>query len=96
MTTKFNPENKQKLSARESLGPAMQITDKDDADQYLKSYINYLQGFLDKTPRDDGMTAEQIAKKNIGYFAGYYDEKTRIRVESLFDCEHPIFGKVIL
>lgn len=92
--TKFNPENKKELSYGECLIPAMEITDPDDALQYLKAYVYYIQGFLDKEPRNDKKTALSIAKINLGYFAGYYDNETRERVEKLFKCRHPVFGSI--
>jgi aromatic ring hydroxylase len=92
--TKFNPEGKETLTYGECLGPAMEITDPEDAQQYLEEYVKYTQKFLDKEPRDDDMTAEQICKTNLGYFAGYYDSETRVRVEKLFTCSHPIFGSI--
>jgi hypothetical protein len=91
--TKFNPDGKTVLTYAECLGPAMKITDEEDAKQYLKDYVVYIQGYLDKEPRNDDNTAEQIAKINLGYYAGYYDDETRLRVERLFQCSHPIFGK---
>lgn len=92
--TVFNPENKEILTSGECLNPAMQITDQEDATQYLEKYIAYIQKALDKEPRSDDMTAEAIAKANIGYFAGYYSNEVRARVEKLFLCSHPIFGKI--
>ena len=92
---KFNPEGKESLTYAECLGPAMEITDQSDADQYFSEYVTFVQKYLDKEPRSDGMTAEQIAKANLGYYAGYYDDETRIRVEELFQCSHPVFGKRI-
>lgn len=91
---KFNPQNKEVLTYGESLKPAMKITDQKDADQYLKELVAHGQKFLDKEPRDDNMTAEDIAKQNLAYFAGYYDDETRERVERLFKCKHPIFGSI--
>jgi len=91
--TKFNPENKEVLTYGECLGPAMVITEKEDADQYFKDYVAFIQKYLDEKPRTDGKTAEQIAKDNLGYYAGYYDHDTQLRVEKLFMCSHPIFGK---
>lgn len=90
--TKFNPENKDILTYAESLDPAMQITDAEDAKQYLAAYINYLQKF--SAEFEGGKTAEQVAKINLGYYAGYYSDETRERVKNLFNCCHPIFGKV--
>lgn len=92
--TKFNSENKETLTYGECLSPAMKITDADDAQQYLRAYIAYTQKHLDKEPRENSKTAEQICKINLGYFAGYYDNETRERVEKLFCCSHPIFGSI--
>ena len=92
--TKFNPENKETLTFGDCLHPAMEITDPEDAQQYLAEYVNHIQKYLDKEPRDDGMTAEEIAKVNLGYFAGYYSNETRARVEELFMCSHPVFGSI--
>jgi hypothetical protein len=91
--TPFNPKNKDELTYAEALKPAMGIKNKEDAVQYLQNYVTFIQNILDKAPRNDEMTAEQIAKINLGYFAGYYNKKTRLRIEKFFMCEHPIFGK---
>lgn len=92
--TKFNPTGKTALTYGECLGPAMKITDQADADQYFHDYAAFIQRHLKVEPRRDDMTAEQIAKTNLGYYAGYYDSETRERVERLFTCSHPIFGKI--
>lgn len=93
--TKFNPKNKKLVTFADALEPAMNITDKKDAQQYLKEYVDYIQEDLDKNPRSDGRTAMSIAKENIGYHAGYYDTSTMKRVHELFECTHPIFGDVV-
>ena len=41
--TKFNPENKESLTTGETLGPAMEITDPEDAKQYLTEYVKHIQ-----------------------------------------------------
>src|SRR5438270_427355 len=38
--------------------------------------------------------AERIERDNLAYFAGYYDDQTRQRVETLFKCAHPVFGSI--
>lgn len=93
MITKFNPEGKEVLTYGECLHPAMKITEEADAQQYLKDYAAFIQKAMDKHPRDDDKTAEDVAKINLGYFAGYYDLETMRRVERLFNCAHPVFGK---
>lgn len=90
--TKFNPEKKDILTFGECLKPAMEITDPTDAKQYKDDYIKYTQHHLNKEPHKNDMTAEQIVNANLGYYAGYYDNETRLRVEKLFSCSHPVFG----
>lgn len=83
--TRFNPQEKSELTYGECLGPAMKITDKADADQYLDSYIKFIQKQLDVKPRDDDWTAEQIAKNNLEYYAGrHLDGEIGSRVKKLF------------
>lgn len=67
-------------------GPAMTITDQAAADTYFKKLVEE-SGF-------SGPKAEEMERDNLGYFAGYYDNNTRERVERLFKCAHPIFGKI--
>lgn len=38
--------------------------------------------------------AEKGVRQNLGYIAGYHGNDTRVRVERLYQCEHPIFGKL--
>lgn len=94
MKTKFNPENKEVLTYGECLDPAMKITDKENADQYFNDYVKYTQKFLDEEPREDNKTAADIARINLGYYAGYYGHDVQKRVEKLFLTAHPIFGSV--
>ena len=89
----FNPENKKTLTYGEALRPAMGITDKKEAEKYLRDYIkwlaeNHVNGNLEE--------AERIAKANIGYYSGYCDQETMTRVQELFEACHPVFGDRIL
>lgn len=92
--TKFNSENKEILTYGDCLKPAMEITDETDAIQYKKDYIAYIQKSLDKKPDPNSKTAKETVNINLGYFAGYYDDKTRERIERLFNCSHPVFGSI--
>ena len=92
--TKFNPNNKEVLTYGDCLDPIFKINDKADAMQYKQAYIDYTQKMLDKEPRKDDMTAEQIVNVNIGYYAGYGSNDDRVRIEELFECSHPVFGSV--
>ncbi len=84
--TKFNIDT--------ALEGGMKITDPKDAQQYLKAYTRFIQKAINKEPARKGQKAEQIAKSNLAYFAGYYDNETRERIERLFSCAHPIFGSI--
>ena len=92
--TPFNPKNKATLTMGEVLDPAMEITDAEDAKQYKAAYIAWIQKDLDKGLGEKNATAEQIANSNLGYYAGYFSNETRERVERLFNCAHPVFGSI--
>ena len=93
MTT-FNPENKEVLSYDECTGPAMKIVDAEDAAQYKAAYIDYVSKFHVDGKSENGLTTEEVVNHNLGYFAGYYSDETRERVERLFNCSHPVFGSI--
>ena len=89
--TKFNKDNKEVLTYEDCLGPAMKITNKKDAEQYIAEYIKYIEKYQKYADEKD---AEIIAKSNLGYYAGYYSNEVRERVEKLFCCAHPVFGSI--
>jgi hypothetical protein len=88
--TKFNPENKPTLTYGECLGPAMNITDSEEAKQYLADYIAFTAANFEDASGE--YTPEEVCKINLGYYSGYYDMETQKRVEKLFITSHPIFG----
>ncbi len=71
--------------------PAMAITEQADADEYFKRLVAYN---MRCRPGRTQTEVEYMERENLGYFAGYYDEGTRERVERLFRCCHPIFGSI--
>lgn len=73
----------------ESLGPAMAITDQQEADDYFEWLVTYHMQFV--PTREE---AERITRVNLGYYSGYYDHVTQLRVQRLFKCVHPIFGAI--
>lgn len=85
----FNPENKKELTYRESLGPAMEITDQNEATNYFNDMVDWM-----VSQNGDREKSISIAKQNLGYYAGYYSNEVRERVERLFKCSHPIFGNI--
>jgi len=67
----------------------MNITNQADADLYFEACVEHMMHF-GKTREE----AEEIERINLGYYAGYYTNETRERVERLFKCAHPDFGKI--
>lgn len=92
--TIFNPKQKDVLTFGEILEPAMGITDEREAAQYKIDYIAHTEKNIKNGLGDSGLTAEQVVNSNLGYYAGYYGDEVRKRVERLFNCSHPIFGSV--
>lgn len=70
-------------------GPAMEITTPEAAAAYFEECVQHTMSH-----GHDRAKAEEIEHANLGYYAGYYDSETRERVERLFNCAHPVFGKI--
>jgi hypothetical protein len=85
---KFNPENKDEVTYGEIFDLALEIKNKDEAKKYINDYAAYIV-VKEKISYDDAL---QRAKDNLGYYAGYYGWKTRVKIKELFDAEHPLFG----
>lgn len=79
----------QGMTIGELYAPAMKVTTQAEADAYFERMVSIVQE--DGKPREE---AERIVRSNLGYYAGYYDNATRARVERLFGCAHPIFGSI--
>jgi hypothetical protein len=79
---------KANISIGEKYGPAMKITDPEKARKYFDELVADNMACSEHTRKQ----AEAIEKANLGYYAGYYDNDTRVRVEKLFCCVHPVFG----
>lgn len=79
---------KDQITIGEKYGPAMKIKDQAKADAYFEECVAHNMKLGDNTREQ----AERIERVNLGYFAGYYDNETRLRVERLFRCCHPAFG----
>ncbi|HUV67148.1 MAG TPA: hypothetical protein VMW24_24885 [Sedimentisphaerales bacterium] len=76
------------ITMGEKYRPAMKITDQEEADAYFESCVEHTMNWGRTREK-----AEEVEKGNLGYYAGYYDHETRVRVERLFRCAHPVFGK---
>ena len=81
---------KKDITIGEKYGPAMSITDPKEAAAYFEECVLHSMSF--GRNREE---AERVEKMNLGYYAGYYDDETRKRVEKLFNCAHPVFGPIV-
>lgn len=77
------------ITIGEKYGPAMEITDANEAKAYFEKCVRHCM-----THGATREKAELIERENLGYYAGYYSNGTRRQVEKLFGCEHPYFGKI--
>ena len=80
------PEN---ITIGDKYKPAMEITNQARADEYFEICVQHTISF-----GRSRIEAETIERSNLGYFAGYYDNATRLRVERLFKCAHPVLGSI--
>lgn len=74
----------------ELYGPAMQCQTQEEADAEMVRLTKY-------AVKEWGVNAEEAIKtlkSNLGYYSGYYGAEAMERVQRLFSCVHPIFGKV--
>lgn len=81
---------KPEITIGEKYRPAMKITNQEEADDYFEDCVQHTMDNFDKTRAE----AEEVERSNLGYWAGYYSDETRERVERLFKCAHPVFGKI--
>jgi hypothetical protein len=70
----------------------MEVVSQEEADHCFKSFVDGLMS-RHETPR---VETEEAVRSYLGYYAGYYSNEVRERVERLFRCEHPVFGPIAL
>lgn len=79
----------EKITIGDKYGPAMKIEDQAQADAYFERCVAHTMSFGKSRAE-----AESIERQNLGYYAGYYNDETRHRVEAMFRCSHPVFGAI--
>ena len=58
-------------------------------DQFLNAYATFILDVNESvTNYEDALN---IAKSNLGYFAGYYDRETYDRINKAYGAVHPVF-----
>lgn len=70
-------------------GPAMETTSQLEADAMFDKLVRHSMAH-----GLDFKKAITLERYNLGYYAGYYSDEIRRRVEKLFKCEHPFFGSI--
>ena len=76
----------------------VQITDSDNAKEYVREYVDWMtENLSPKVSINEGESrrdaALRIVKSNISYSAGYHGKDTYNQILTVFDLEHPFFGK---
>ncbi len=72
-------------------GPAMKITDYNEAQEYLAGLIRRQMRLHPGRSFND---ARKVELANLGYYSGYGSQETMKRVQALFGAVHPVFGEV--
>lgn len=65
---------------------------KKKAQDFFTAYIYYLYNVNTRKEVPTIEYAEQCAKSNFGYFAGYYGDDVRKKIYDYFGAVHPVFG----
>lgn len=73
---------------REMYGPAVAITDPDEAKAYYDALVDHKMETLGVSQT----AAEEIINSNLGYVIGYYGPGDRKRAYALYFLSHPITG----
>ena len=82
------------ISIQDKYRPAMTIETQAEADAYFEQLVTHSMSFSMSFGRSRE-EAEAIERQSLAYYAGYFGAETHARVERLFQCEHPFFGKIV-
>ena len=77
------------LTYGQTLGPAMKMTETDEAKEYLNQLV-YYQLHAPNIEDRDLDTIWKNVMSNLGYYSGYYGPEVAPRVRKLFGAVHPI------
>ena len=68
--------------------PCAKITDSEEARKYVETLTAWCMRRSGRSYED----ARAVQLSNIGYYSGYFDKETSLRMRTLFNAEHPVFG----
>jgi hypothetical protein len=77
------------LTYGETMGPALLAKTREEALPYWRALVRYMERVGDV----DEAEAIRIQSSNLGYWTGYLDAESRVRIQTLFDVSHPMFGR---
>lgn len=75
--------------------PAMKIAlsgNKEAAEEYFHALVDYVMEYNPDIINGNREKAIGIVHSNLGYWAGYYSDETRVAVRKMFGSSHPVFG----
>jgi hypothetical protein len=78
------------ITIGEKYDRAMAITEQAQADEYFERCVEHAMRCFGASREE----AEIVERAGLAYYAGYFDNTVRERVERLFHCGHPVFGKM--
>ena len=84
-------EGKTLKTMGEIFNTALDVAKTDDGDRcqaFLTSYVEYIVSESNRNVAE----AENIAKSNLGYFAGYYSSEVYETINKAYGAVHPVFG----
>lgn len=84
-------EGKSLKTMGEIFNTALNVAETGDGDRcqaFLTSYVEYIVSESNRNVAE----AENIAKSNLGYFAGYYSSKVYETINKAYGAVHPVFG----
>ena len=84
-------EGKTLKTMGEIFNTALDVAKTGDGDRcqaFLTSYVEYIVSESNRNVAE----AENIAKSNLGYFAGYYSSEVYETINKAYGAVHPVFG----
>lgn len=76
----------------EFISAVFSVDNEKDAKEFYDGYVEYLKVELAKKPDPHGMTAEQIARGNVGWCFGEGMQQKKVAMWSKIGASHPVFG----
>lgn len=73
----------------EMMDEAIAIKTQKEADEWFRKKCEVMQ---EAHPEWDIEKCASVVRSNLGYMAGYYDDKVAKHIHKFFNADHPVFG----